>query len=174
MVLLLLLLWEMDNGDVTVSRSYSVWVALGLRAPLDPAPALDLLDNAPGRPVKGLITSLTWLPLRSLPVKRPAPPSSMTSVNLIPALLLKLALWLDMDAPEGVRGREAGTAGAWSRMWSIICSRTARWRRHILHRILRRAWSLGVGGLDGEGDAGYLAIFSTEGAVPSPSTGRKC
>lgn len=78
---------------------------------MDPAPALDLLDNAPGKPVKGLITSLTWLPLRSLSVKKPAP-SPTTSVNLIPALLLKLALWLDMDAPEGVRGREAGTGGA--------------------------------------------------------------
>lgn len=70
------------------------------------------LDLAPGKPVKGLMTSETAEPRRG-----------RTAGASLPA---------DMDRRgdgraklEGVRGREAG---AWSRMWSIMCSRTARWR----------------------------------------------
>jgi hypothetical protein len=116
--------------------------------------------------VSGLITSDTIDGRRPPPPESSAPaPEPEFAIGFEPAENEKRG---DGRAKlDGVRGRDTGD---WSRMWSIICSRTARWRRHILHRILRRPWPpIGVGGFEAVGVAGYLAILSMGGAEPSPS-----
>jgi hypothetical protein len=106
---------EMDTG-LSLPREFGSGLKLSWFAGDGVADEMLVCLDRPGRPVSGFITSDTTDGRRrafSVPLE----------------FALEDRRGEGRAKLEGVRGRDKG---AWSRIWSIMCSRTARWRLRTL------------------------------------------